>query len=431
MSAVTFDGLTALLPELDELRPLLNHAMGISTPDPNRRWSGSGELGTSGRRLVDTTALRDAVATIVEVEEGHTRRLYALVAEALAQVGSGDVSGAAEALLQAAALEEGRDRPGRSAAYADAAVRVGRGRAVDELVARALRRRARANRGAGRLLEAERDYNRAYEIGEALGDIPGAAEAAIGAGNVFEEQGRWDEAEDWYRRALATLEAADTARPERWHALLNLHVVLRSKGDLEGAAEPLELAAAYAAELEDPSAGPGIENARGQWEMAQGRYQEATQHFRNGLSYAAGARAQVTIRLNLGEALFAAGRRLDAAEEVRRAERGAIVARLPQKLPEVYRLLGRIAAAEGNAEAFVFFEHALEITSTHDLPDLERALTLQAYAEVEAAGGEGDSSADLLRQADAIYRRLGINHRRSEWADRFGSGSSHEDEIEE
>jgi len=424
MNRLTFDNVREALPDLDELRPVLDHVLSASVPDDTRRWSGSGELETSATRLVDPDSLSGAARTLADREHQHTVRLYELVISALSLLDQGNSVGAVKAFLEAAALEEGRNRTERAAAYAEAAYRIARDGGDSATAGLALRRRARAHRALGRLGEAERDYARAHEIAIAVSDSRGSAEAAIGAGNVLEEQGRWDEAEDWYRQALATLDQNELMTVERWHALLNLHVVLRSKGSLEESLGPLEEAETIAAALDDQDAQCFFENARGQWHMAQGDFPEAERHLRSALGVSTGAWARVIIRLNLAETLLCAHRPLEAAEEARRAEQDALLSGLPQKLPEVYRLLGRVAASEGNPDAFVLFERALEIIASRKLPALEEALTLQAYAASEASMGETASSQGLKARAEKLYRQLGIGHRRNERSDQYGSGPS-------
>ena len=243
-------------------------------------------------------------------------------------------------------------------------------------------------------------------------------------GNVLQDEGRWDEAQAWYQTALATLDDHGLETAERWQALLNLHVVLRSKGSVDESLRPLREAESVAAGLDDGAAIQFLENAWGQWHMVQGEFAEAERRLRAAIEASTGAGAEVTIRLNLAETLLADDRPLEAAEEARRAEREALVARLPQKLPEVYRILGRIAASRGNPEALGLFERALEIIKKHQLPALEEAVTLQAYADAEARSGEFETSADLQARADELYRELEINHRRGEWSDHYGSGRS-------
>ncbi len=435
MSRLTFDDVRKLLPELDELRPVLDHLLAGSIPDDKRRWAGSGDVETSGARLVEPDALSRAARSLADREHEHTTLLYEAVIDAIRRLSQGDDAGAAHAFLEAARLEEERDRPERAAGYAEAAYQISRD-GDQRTGGLALRRRARAYRTLGRLTEAERDYRRAHETANAVGDPRGSSEAAIGVGNVLQDQGRWDDAEAWYQTALATLDDHGLQTAERWQALLNLHVVLRSKGSADESLRPLREAESAAAELDDGGARQFLENAWGQWHMVLGEFAEAEKRLRAAIDASTGAGAEVTIRLNLAETLFADDRPLEAAEEARRAEREAVVARLSQKLPEVYRILGRIAASRGNPDAFVLFERALEIIKKRRLPALEEAITLQAYADAEARSGELETSAGLQARADELYRELEINHRRGEWSDHYGSrrpddGANHgmEDDV--
>ena len=428
MKRLTVDVLRAVLPDLDELRPLMDRLVADSRPDPARTWSGAGALQSLGDRLVDTGELAKTVQRLATEEEEHRRRIYDLAARSLDALARGSHGEAAATFLEAAALEEALDRWDRAEAYADAAWRVARDGDDPLLSSLALRRRGRHRRALSHYGDAARDYEEAYLRSDSAEDPRGAAEALVGWGNVLEEQGRWEEAAERYRRALQVLEALDERMPEAWHALLNLHVVLRSMGQVEASVAPLRQAAQIVEELGDESAVPFLENARGQVEMARGDFQAAEEHLRRAVMASSGSRAEVTVRLNLAETLLATGRTLEAAEEARRAERGALVSRLPQKLPEVYRLLGRIAAREGEADAFVLFERAMEIIRDRGLPALERAQTLQAYGEAEAELGDPEAAASLLSEADGLYRALGIEHRRRRWADRFDAAPESDNE---
>jgi tetratricopeptide (TPR) repeat protein len=420
MRKLTLDEVRDALPELDELRPVLDHLLAHSEPDRARMWSGSGELGTVGSRLADPADLGASVEELAAAEARRLVTLYQAAARALSALAAEDRGAAAEALLDAAAAEERRERPERAEAYAAAAHRIARSERDPGPAALALRRWARAARAQGRLPDALERYERSHEIALALRDHRGAAEAAIGAGNVLEEQGRWPEAAGWYRDALRALDDLDEPAQERWHALLNLHIVARSRGALDESVPWLE-AAERASSTDPEGARPFLQNAAGQLLMAQGVVAEAEVRFRTALDVATGARARVTIRLNLAECLLAQGRALDAAEHGREAEREAIRASLVPKLPEVYRLLGRIASSEGNVDAFVLFERALEIIRERALPPLEEALTLQAYAECEASRGEADAARQLHGLAAERFAALGITHMRQAWVDVFGT----------
>lgn len=419
MTGLDFDRIREALPPLDELRPLLDAALESSDPDPAATWSGSGQLETLGARRVDTNALRRRSDELADEAADRLRGLYRTVAEALSRLADADPSGAAHHFLEAAQAEESRDRPDHAGAYARAAHQL-LSRTGDAItLALALRRWARAEWAMGSLDPAGSHYREAHRLARDAGDSRGAAEAAVGCGNVLEEQGRWSEAGDWYRRALTELDVLGEVTPERWHALLNLHIALRSDGRIEESLSWLERAEEAARVLGDESARPFLENARGQLEAGRGEVESAESHLREALAAAGDARAAVTIRLNLAEVLLARGRALDAAEEARRAERDAVRAARTRKLPEVYRLLGRIASKEGNPDAFVFFERSLEIVRERDLPPLEAAITLQAYSEAEAARGEPEAAADLLERARSQFAALGISDLRRPWMDAF------------
>jgi len=423
MRRLTIDEVKATLPDLEELRPVFDHLLARSEPDRARTWSGSATLGTVGARLVDGDSAERHVGALAEEEARTMAAVYERAARALSALAAGDRTSAAAALLSIAELEEQRDRPAKAEAYAAAAFQTARDERDQDAATRALRRWARASRAQGKLGEALARYARAHEAALALRDPRGAAEAAIGAGNALEEQGRWDEAAGWYRRALSVVEALVEA-PERWHALLNLAIVARSSGDL--ATGEARLREATIAAASDASAPQAIENARGQLAMARAAFGEAEGHFRAALDEATGARARVTIRLNLAECLLAQGRSLEATEHAREAERDAIRARLVPKLPEVYRLLGRIAAADGNADAFVLFERALEIIRDRGLPLLEEAVTLQAYAECERLRGEVETARDLLERAAGRFEALGLPRMRQTWADVYADANASE-----
>jgi len=405
---LTLDEARDSLPAVDELRPILDQLLASSGSSGADEWAGSALLETAGSRIVDPDVLRAALPQLVAGEQAHLGSIQEISVEVIDCLAAGERTGAAVALLKGAALEEGRDRADKAEQYADSACRVLRGEGDPVVRARALRRRGRARRAVARYAEAEADYLRAFDASEAIGDVQGAAEAAIGTGNLLEDQGRWPEARAWYERALKVLSGDSEPRPERWHASLNLHVVLRAMGELDESLPHLERAEQVAAELADTSAAQFLENARGQWLTANDDFERARDRFWAALRAASSARSRVTIRMNLAEALVGAGRRLEAAQEARTAELEAIRGRVSGRLPEVYRLLGRLASEEGNADAFVLFERALETIRRDDLPAIEQARTLEAYADAETLVGDATTAADLRAKAAEVFRDLGV-----------------------
>jgi tetratricopeptide (TPR) repeat protein len=417
------DEVRRVLPDLDEVRPALDFLVTASRPDEAAAWSGSAELATVDARLVDGDLLEAEAERLGAAEAEHLRVLYTSLGRAVGALARGDRSACARALLEAAQLEEDRDRHARAKAYAKAAYEISVGERDQGPAALALRRRARAARALGELEDALAAYAQSHDTALAIGDARGAAEAAVGAGNTLEEQGRWAEAETWYRAALDALADEPEAVPERWHALLTLHIVMRSRGDVERSVPLLEEAARVATLVEGEAALPFLENARGQLRMSEGAFADAEAHFRTGLVHARSARARVTIGVNLAESLLAQGRTLDAAEQARIAEREAIAAGLIGRLPEVYRMLGRIASEDGNEDAFVLFERALAMVRERELPVLEEAITLQAYAAAEQRRGDPETARSLQQEAARRFADLGITHERRTWSDVFAPES--------
>lgn len=407
--ALTVAEIATLLPDLEELRPVMEHVLTRSVPDPSRAWAGSGVLGAAGDRLV---RFDDAIAEVhnaFEEAEAHRRDVFDAVARAIERQTTGDAEGCASAFLEAAAAEESRQNMSRADAYADAAWRTLEGAPDSSTRRRALRRRARARRAMGDLRAAVEDYRRSFEMAEASADVEGMAEAAIGAGNCCEDRASWDEALVWYRRALGTIDEADHSGPEHWQALLNEHIVQRSQGDLEASMETLDRADRAAVGFD--GADFFLRNARGQLRLALGDPAGAEDWLRAALAQAPGGRARVTIRVNLAEALLAAGRLLEAAEEVRTAEYEAIVGRVHAQLPEVYRLLGRISAARGEGDAFVLFEKSLTLIAEQGLPAIEKSRTLLAYADSESKLGNEERAAEMRAEAESIRDQLGFGAR--------------------
>lgn len=409
-----------MLPAVDELRPVFDLLLERSYPDPNSTWSGSAELETEGARLVDPEALAEHAEALADQVRDDVLTVYAAVGDAVKALAAGDGSGAADALLVAAAHEERHARPARARAYAEGAHQVAREAGDGPRMSRALRRWARAARAEGDLWEAGARYAEGYAVALAHGDVRGGAEAALGAGNVFEQHGQWAEARKQYEKALTVLEDYGDDAPELWQAQVNMHIVLRSSGALDESLPWLRQAEETASEMGDEGASLFFENAWGQLHLWSHEFELAEARFRNALDHAAHPAPRVTVRLNLAEALLAQGRNLDATEQGREAEREALRSRVWAKLAEVYRLLGRCAAARDNPDAFVLFEHSLEMCRERGLPVIEKALTLQAYSEAERARGEADVADSLLEQAVGLYAALGISELRHPWVDVYG-----------
>ena len=94
------------------------------------------------------------------------------------------------------------------------------------------------------------------------------------------------------------------------------------------------------------------------------------------------------------------------------------------KLAEVYRLLGRIASAGRNPDAFVLFEHALHLIRDQAPSVLEEAITLQAYGEAMSRSGQHEVAQELQERALELFRTIGIEGPRKTWVDSYGAAET-------
>lgn len=422
------DRLLRVLPNAASTRPLLERLMASTMPDPERRWTASGELGTMGGRLVD---LRNFEMLAEDWLEEETERLKQR-ARAIASVGrgleSGDVDMVVRTLLDQSGELEKRGATDEARAWADAAYDVARG-VGHPRAPEALRRAARCARGQGQLDVSARAYEAALQRAMDARAWTDAVIAATGRGNVAVDRGRWSEAEGWYGRALDVLDQAATGDAEsresrglRWRIFQNLGITSRERGALEEAERCYARAEAEAAGLEDPAAAVEIENGRGQLELARDQPRAAELHFRAALGALTGSApdpVRVAIRANLAESLLRQGDTLDAGVAAREAEAEAIRGHHLGRLPEVYRLLARIAHRRGTGDAFVLAERALELIRDAGLPAYEEARTLTTYADLRKAGGDLEIARDARERAHAIFTELEMNS--TQPGDRSGS----------
>jgi tetratricopeptide (TPR) repeat protein len=219
-------------------------------------------------------------------------------------------------------------------------------------------------------------------------------------------EGRWEDAVEWYARGVALLEGAPPSR-DLWLLESNLSVAERRAGRLERSAEWLERAERTAAALDDGEARLYVENARGMLLAARGDHAGAEAAFRRALEGGGTPSLRGSVLTNLADALLAGGRAAEAERVLRELELLAVARGLAPVLPYVYRGLGAVARARGDAEGFLFYEQALELCRRPGSPPVELAATQHEYARFEEAVGQTESARERLREALEIYARLG------------------------
>jgi tetratricopeptide (TPR) repeat protein len=406
MKALRLDEIWGLLPELPALRPLLDRIVETARPDQEREWSASGELGTVRDRLADLSALERELPGLLDELRGRLQHLFELVTQAMRCLSKGDPEGASDALVAAAELESEGGRMEEAEAFASAAIGLAsrfrdRSRALPALIVG-----ARVARARGRWREADRRYRNAERLAEAVGKLDVAARAAVGRGNLAIDRGLWADAERRYARAEELTERTGARLPEGWHIALNRSIVAREEGRLSEAEAELERARRLMGDAGE-EAEAIVDNGQGQLSLAWGRPEEAEFWFRAAIEKAMDPDAVVSISANLSEALLLQGHALEAGEILREAEEVALRRGVIRRLPEIYSLLGRIADLRGHADAFVLFERALEVVVDHDLPEVERARVVEAYALHELAKGDREGGLARLAEARGIYAELG------------------------
>jgi tetratricopeptide (TPR) repeat protein len=403
MSASTPPGLLRLerlldvLPRTDALRPLAARLLASSRVDEGRRWTASGELGTTGGRIVDLPAFRSSAEAWVEESRTRLRRSVDAVARVSEGLATGDGPDVVAALLEHSDALERDGAPADAEAWAEAAFHAALTFGVPR-AAEARRRTARCARSQGDVRRAQEAYEEAWTRASDADLWEDAVVAATGRGNVSVDLGRWRDAEIWYERAMDVLADANHGLSElverglRWRLCQNLGITHRERGDLDGADAWYTMAEETSQGLEDPSSTVEIGNGRGQLHLARGDMAAAEASFRRAL-VAIGAEGpdeiRVAVRTNLAEALLLRGRTLEAGIVAREAEEEAIRGRYLGRLPGVYRVLARVVAERGEGEAFVLVERALEIARGAGLPPFQEALTLRTWADLREAQGSG------------------------------------------
>lgn len=151
-----------------------------------------------------------------------------------------------------------------------------------------------------------------------------------------------------------------------------------------------------------------VENGFGQLRLEEGKPRAAELHFREALRGSGTPLARIGVRANLAEALLASGRVLEAGEEARAAEAEALATGVVGRLPEIYRLLARVARERGEPEAFVFLERALDLIRERRLPPFQEAQTLLLVAELRGEEGEVEVARSARERGEEILRALGV-----------------------
>jgi tetratricopeptide (TPR) repeat protein len=399
-----------LLPELEALGPLRALLVSTSLPDERALWSSSGPYLTLGKRGVQPDELRRRMPQAFHRITEHLSTLYEAYVAALEAQQRGDGSGAVAALLHAGRLEEGAGRLQQAGAWYEVAVRVSAALQDRRPEVESLGALGRLALELGQYVAGARHFQRALALAEAEFDQAGAIAACEGLGDAALWQGEWGGARAWYARGLRLAEASAALRAvgrlER-----QLGMLARQQGDLAAAGEHLRRARERLEAAGAPDEVARVLSAQGQLDTELGRHGSAAAAYREALAWVqrgpSDAALELSIRISLAELQLAAGRFLEADEELRRAEQLAIARNLTRRLTQVYTLMGRLRGAQDDETGFVFFEQAIELSKLLERSPAAEALVYLEYGLFRERVGQREEARAYLERSREIFDSLG------------------------
>jgi tetratricopeptide (TPR) repeat protein len=396
----------ALVPDYEDFLPLSDALIGASRVDADKLWARSGAYATVGKRVVDPARVEEMVRVRLDRSQQRLRELFDLVLGAIREQQAGNPATAAEMLVRAGEMEETARRLDKADRIYRMALGISQDLREKEPHVLALRRLARTARTAGRLEEAWSWYEQSFQLAAGALDVEGQVIACQGLGNVCHDRGERDRARMWWEQGLTLAEGMDGAAVE-WPLYINLSALLMTEGDLAESERLLDLARERMEQSGAPDARMYLLNNRGLLLLEHGDPAAADAVFREGLAEAEG-HWELTMRCNLGEALRAQGRLLEAEDAARGAEEVAIVHRMVPDLVDVYNLLGSIARDRCDQEGFVFYEQALRVCHERAMPRKTEAAILNGYGLLHCACDRPEEGRGYLEAARDIYRALGF-----------------------
>ena len=396
----------ALVPDYEDFLPLSDALIGASRVDSDKLWARSGAYATVGKRVVDPARVEEMVRVRLDRSHQRLRELFDLVLGAIREQQAGNPATAAEMLVRAGEMEEAARRLDKADRIYRMALGISQDLREKDPHIVALRRLGRTARTAGHLDEAWSWYEQSWQLAVDALDVEGQVIACQGLGNVCDDRGERDRARLWWERGLEMATGLDQPALE-WPLYINLSVLAMLEGDLAEAERLLERARERMERTGTPGARMFWMNNRGLLQLEHGDLAAAEAVFREALDEAEG-HWELTMRVNLGEALLRQGRLLEAADEARRAEEVAIVHRLVPDLIDVYNLLGAIARERCDEEGFVFYEQGLRVCQERGLPRKTEAAVLHGYGLLHCACGRPEEGRGYLDAARDVYRALGF-----------------------
>lgn len=408
-SEATVEELLGILPALDELEVLRLRLIGLAVPDPKRAWDSSSAYATVDKRILTPAEVERSVEQAEAALRDYVTSLHNGLRPLFRSFFSGDANEASRHLV---ALGEHHEDAGRARSAREcyrAALRLSLPLPDKGAQVLALRRIGRVSLAVGEFRDAAAHYERSAELARHSGDLHGEVVARIGSGNVSNWQDRWPEAERYYLEALRIAESAGGLELEKGQIFTNLGSVATRLQRWDEAEEWFERALATWQKVQSPNDYSVCLHNQGHLRAYQGRRAEAREAYEQALALPVSSTMRAVIASDVAELLGEDGHLMLAEDWAREAEEHAIAAGSPYALGRMYYARGNLARVRGEVDGFTFFEKALEIARDKGYPYLE-AETLAQYADLRLKTGGVEEAQAYLESARDIFSDLGAVH---------------------
>ena len=416
-SEATVEELLGILPALDELEMLRLRLISVAFPDPKRAWDSSSAYATVDKRIVTPADVERSVEEADSALREYVASLHDGLRPLFRSFFSGETGDAARHLV---ALGESHEDAGRARSAREcyrAALRMSLPLPDKGAQVLALRRIARVSLALGEFREAAAHYERSAELSRHSGDLHAEVVARIGAGNVSNWQDRWPEAERYYLEALRIADDAGGLALETGQIFNNLGSVATRLQRFDEAEQWFERALAIWNAVPSPVDLSVCLHNQAHLRAFQGRRVEAREAYERALALPVSSALRAVISSDIAELLSEDGHLMLAEDWAREAEEHAIAAGSPYALGRMYYARGNLARVRGDVDGFTFFEKALEIARDKGYPYLE-AETLAQYADLRLKAGGVEEAQAYLESARDIFCDLGAvqDHNRAKEA---------------
>jgi tetratricopeptide (TPR) repeat protein len=254
----------------------------------------------------------------------------------------------------------------------------------------------------GNIRASREAYENSMRLAEMSDHREGRLVAHIGLGHLLAMQGRWQDAEEQYQRALALCGDEDSQLAGQ--VQLNLAMTTREREDLGASALWLQEARDHWTELTRADRSVWY-NSHGMLQTEAGDFAGARAAFESALAHSGSYLDTAMILDNLAHLCIEESDLTRAESYARRAEEFAIVGGAPRALVEVYTTLAMITRLKGEENGVGFLEKAIELSRAEGY-HLALARALQEYALLRERMNDHAAARSLRLEAATLLDDL-------------------------